>query len=56
VVIRSVWQYKKERTAVKSRVEIRDTSLPGSELGSRGIELNLQNWQFQNNGKKGFRL
>jgi hypothetical protein len=29
-----------------------DASLPGYELGSRGIELS---WQMQNNGKKGIR-
>jgi hypothetical protein len=38
---------------VKSQIEIRDASLPGFELGSRGIELR---WQLQNNGKKGMRL
>jgi hypothetical protein len=30
-----------------------DASLPGYELGSRGIELNLQ---LQNDGKKGIGL
>jgi hypothetical protein len=34
-------------------VEFRDVSLPGYELGGRGIELS---WQLQNNGKKGIRL
>jgi hypothetical protein len=34
------------------RVEFRDASLPGYELGSRGIELS---WQLQNIGKKGIR-
>jgi hypothetical protein len=39
----------------KSALEksFRDVSLPGYELGSRGIELS---WQLQNNGKKGVRL
>jgi hypothetical protein len=37
----------------KNRVEFRDASPPGYELGSRGIELS---WQLQNNGKKGIRL
>jgi hypothetical protein len=37
---------------VKS-VEYRDASLPGYDLGSRGIELS---WQLQNNGKEGIRL
>jgi hypothetical protein len=37
----------------KNRVEFRDASLPGYELGSRGIEFS---WQLQNNGKKGIRL
>jgi hypothetical protein len=36
--------------SVKWRAEFRDASLPGYELGSRGIELS---WQLQNNGKKG---
>jgi hypothetical protein len=37
----------------KNRLEFRDASLPGYELGSRGIELNCQ---LQNNGKKGIRM
>jgi hypothetical protein len=39
-----------------SRVEFRDASLPGCELGSRGIESILRNMKVQNNGKKGIRL
>jgi hypothetical protein len=35
------------------RVEFRDASLPGYELGSRGIELTRQ---LQNNGKNGIKL
>jgi hypothetical protein len=43
-----------QKSAVeKNRVEFRDASLPGYELGSRGIELS---WQLQKNGKKGIRL
>jgi hypothetical protein len=38
--------------AVQRRVEFRDASLPGYELGSRGTELI---WQLQSNGKKGIR-
>jgi hypothetical protein len=34
-------------------VELREASLPGYELGNRGIELS---WQLQNNGKNGIRL
>jgi hypothetical protein len=34
-------------------VEFRDSSLPGYETGSRGIELS---WQLQNNGKRGIIL
>jgi hypothetical protein len=34
----------------KNRVEFRDASLPGYELGSGGTEVS---WQLQNNGKKG---
>jgi hypothetical protein len=47
--------YKEEfsRVVEKRRVEFRDASLPGYELGNRGIELS---WQLQNNGKKGIRL
>jgi hypothetical protein len=37
----------------EKRVEFRDPSLPGYELGSRGIQLS---WQLQNNDKKGIRL
>jgi hypothetical protein len=40
----------------KNIVEFRDASMPGYELGSRGIESCLRNWQLQNNGKKGIRL
>jgi hypothetical protein len=29
--------------------------LPGYEIGSRGIELSLQNSQLQNNGKRGIK-
>jgi hypothetical protein len=43
----------KKSSAEKGRAEIRDASLPGYELGSRGIELS---WQLQNNGKKEIRL
>jgi hypothetical protein len=40
---------------VGKRVEFRDASLPGYELGSRGTEWScVRNWQLQNNGKKGF--
>jgi hypothetical protein len=39
--------------AVEYRIEFRDASLPGYELGSRGIELS---WQLQNNGKKRIEL
>jgi hypothetical protein len=38
---------------VKGRVELRDASLPGYELGGRGIELS---WQLQTNGKKEIRV
>jgi hypothetical protein len=41
--------YKEEFSCVELG-EFRDASLPGYELGSRGIELS---WQLQNNGKKG---
>jgi hypothetical protein len=34
-------------------VKLPDASLPGYELGNRGIELS---WQWQNNGKKVIRL
>jgi hypothetical protein len=37
----------------RSRVEFRDTSLSGYELGSRAIELS---WQLQNSDKEGIRL
>jgi hypothetical protein len=37
-------------------VEFPDASLPRYELGSRGIELSLWNWQLQNNGKDGIKL
>jgi hypothetical protein len=40
-VVREKWPQR--------RIEFRDASLPGYELGSRGIELS---WQLQNNGKK----
>jgi hypothetical protein len=40
----------KKSSVDKSRVEFRDASLPGYELGSKGFELS---WQLQNNGKKG---
>jgi hypothetical protein len=40
----------KKISVEESRVELRDASLPGYELG---IELS---WQLQNNGKKGIRL
>jgi hypothetical protein len=40
-------------SSIEGRVEFRDTSLPGYEFGSRGIELS---WQLQNSGKKGIRL
>jgi hypothetical protein len=43
----------KKSSVEKNGVEFRDASLPGYELGSRGIELS---WQLQNNGKKGIRL
>jgi hypothetical protein len=43
----------KEVLIEKNRVEFRDASLPGYELGNRKIELN---WQLQNKGKKGIRL
>jgi hypothetical protein len=43
----------KKGSVEKSRVEFRDASLPGYELGSRGIEVS---WQLQNNGKKEIRL
>jgi hypothetical protein len=43
----------KEEFSSENRVEFRDASLQGYELGSRGIELS---WQLQNNGKKGIRL
>jgi hypothetical protein len=33
--------YKKDKKDRLSRVEFRDASLPGYELGSRGIELSL---------------
>jgi hypothetical protein len=42
----------KKSSIEKNRVEFRDASLPGYELGSRGIPLS---WQLQNNGKKGIR-
>jgi hypothetical protein len=38
----------KKSSDEKSKVEFRDASLLGYELGSRGTELN---WQLQNNGK-----
>jgi hypothetical protein len=41
--------YKEQFTRELSTVEFRDASLPGYELGSRGIELS---WQLQNNGKE----
>jgi hypothetical protein len=40
----------KKSSVEKSRVEFRDASLPGYELG---IELS---WQLQNSGKKGIRV
>jgi hypothetical protein len=42
----------KKCSVEKNRVEFRDASLPGYELGNRGIALN---WQLQNKGKKGIR-
>jgi hypothetical protein len=42
----------KKSSVKKSRVEFRDPSLPGYEVGSRGIELS---WQVQNS-KKAIRL
>jgi hypothetical protein len=41
-----------KKNSVEKLVEFRDASLPGYELGSRGIELSRQ---LQNNGKKGIR-
>jgi hypothetical protein len=43
----------KKNSLEKNWVDFQDTSLPGYELGSRGIELS---WQLQNNGKKGISL
>jgi hypothetical protein len=43
----------KKNSVEKRWVEFRDASLPGYELGSRGIELS---WELQNNGKKEIRL
>jgi hypothetical protein len=43
----------KKSSVEKSRVEFWDASLPGYELGSRGIKLS---WQLQNNGKKEIRV
>jgi hypothetical protein len=43
----------KKSSVEKNGVEFRDASLPGYELGSRGIEFS---WQMQNNSKKGIRL
>jgi hypothetical protein len=43
----------KKSSAEESRVEFGDASLPGYELGSKGIELI---WQLQNNCKKAIRL
>jgi hypothetical protein len=43
--------YKKE-FSWEELVVFRDFSLPGYELGSRGIELS---WQLQNKDKKGSR-
>jgi hypothetical protein len=43
----------KEEFSCEELVEFRDASLPGYELGSRGIELS---WKLQNNGKKGSKL
>jgi hypothetical protein len=43
----------KEDFSLEELVEFRDVSLPGYELGSRGIELS---WQLQKNGKKGIRM
>jgi hypothetical protein len=43
----------KKNSVRKNRAEFRDASLPGYELGSRGIELS---WQLQNNGENGIRL
>jgi hypothetical protein len=42
----------KKSSVEKIGVEFRDASLPGYELGNKGIELS---WQLQNNGKKGIR-
>jgi hypothetical protein len=49
-VWKMLWTCRKTDYYLKkvSRVELRHASLPGYELGSRGIELN---WQLQNNGK-----
>jgi hypothetical protein len=41
-----------KKIPVEKLVEFRHASLPGYELGSRGIESNLP---LQNNGKKGIR-
>jgi hypothetical protein len=37
----------KEQFSLEELVEFRDVSLPGYELGSRGIQLS---WQLQNKG------
>jgi hypothetical protein len=39
----------KKSSVEKNWMEFRDASLPGYELGSRGIELS---WQLQNNGRE----
>jgi hypothetical protein len=44
---------KRKAQLRRDEFEILDASLPGYELGGRGIELS---WQLQNNGKKGIRL
>jgi hypothetical protein len=45
----------KKNLTEQNRVEFREAGLPGHELGSRGIESSLRNWQLQNNSKKGIR-
>jgi hypothetical protein len=43
----------KNNSVEKNRVYFLDASLPGYELGSRGVDLN---WQLQNIDEKGIRL
>jgi hypothetical protein len=45
---RSVQNWHKEDFSWEELVEFRDSSLPGYELGSSGIELS---WELQNNVK-----